>query len=175
MRDGRIAAAMFPEAPVGAVRLWDSATSWSHLEVADGQFGWGNLDRAVETAEANHARALLVLGQTPEFHASKPGQEGAYGPGANNMPDIYAWRRYVRTVAERYGDRIDYQVWNEPNVANYWAGTPQEMARLTVTASEEIRDAVPDATVVAWSFPLRLAGQRAWFAEFWSQELILDQ
>ena len=38
------------------------------------------------------------------------------------MPDLGAWRRYVTAVAERYGDRIDYQVWNETNVIGYWTG-----------------------------------------------------
>src|SRR5436853_514364 len=82
-------------------------------ETSPGQFDWGALDTAVSAAANAGARPLLVLGQTPVFHASRPDQEAGYGPGAASMPDLAAWSRYVTAVAERYGDRIDYQVWNE--------------------------------------------------------------
>ena len=168
MHDGRVTQGITPDAPVGALRFWDSGTSWLHLETSPGQFTWGALDAAVDAAEAVGARPLLVLGQTPAFHASKPTQEAAYAPGAASMPDLEAWRRYVTAVADRYGDRIDYQIWNEANVKGYWAGTPRQMAELTVEASRAIREEVPEATVVAPPFALRLESQQRYFAEFWA-------
>ena len=168
MHDGRAALGLAPDAAVGALRFWDSGTSWLHLEVSPGQFTWGPLDTQVDVAEAAGARPLLVLGQTPVFHASKPDQDAAYGPGAASMPDLAAWRRYVTAVAKRYGDRIDYQVWNETNIVGYWAGTPRQMAELTLAASRAIRGVVPEATVVAPAFALRLTGQQRYFADFWA-------
>lgn len=170
MHDGRVAQGTAPSVPVGALRFWDSGTTWRDLETSPGRFTWAPLDTAVSTAEAADARPLLVLGQTPRFHASKPDQEAAYGPGAASVPDAGAWRRYVTAVARRYGDRIDYQVWNETNVGGYWTGTPRQMAELTMAASRFIRKVVPDATVVAPPFALRLPYQRRYFAEFWSQQ-----
>lgn len=167
MHDGRVSGGVTPDAPVGSFRFWDSGTSWLHVETSPGEFTWEALDSAVTTAEAVGARPLLVMGQTPAFHASDPGQEAAYGPGAASMPDLEAWRRYVTAVAERYGDRIDYQIWNETNIVGYWAGTPQEMARLTLAAAEAIREVVPGATIVAPPFALRLQGQRDYFEKFW--------
>ncbi|MFA6299377.1 MAG: hypothetical protein WC642_09425 [Nocardioides sp.] len=168
MHESRVAQGVAPGVPVGALRFWDTGTSWVNLETGPGQFTWGPLDTAVATAEAAGARPLLVLGQNPTFHASRPEQESAYGPGAASMPDRGAWRRYVTAVAERYGDRIDYQVWNEANIVGYWAGTPRQMADLTVSASRAIREVVPRATVVAPSFALRLPEQQTYFADFWS-------
>jgi hypothetical protein len=168
MHDGRVTQGIAPSIPVGALRLWDTGTSWLNLETGPGQFTWGPLDTAVATSEAAGARPLLVLGQTPAFHASRPGQDAAYGPGAASMPDPGAWRRYVTAVATRYGDRIDYQVWNETNVVGYWTGTPRQMAELTVVASRAIREVVPGATVIAPPFALRLPEQRRYFADFWS-------
>lgn len=168
MHDGRVTQGTAPNTPVGALRFWDSGTSWRDLETSPGQFTWDGLDTAVATAEAAEARPLLVLGQTPVFHASRPGQEAAYGPGAASMPDLGAWRRYVTAVAQRYGDRIDYQVWNETNVVDYWSGTPRQMADLTMAASRAIRGVVPEATVVAPPFALRLPSQQRYFADFWS-------
>jgi len=168
MHDGRVAQGIALDAPVGALRLWDSGTSWRDLETSPGEFTWTTLDTAVRTIEGMGARPLLVLGQTPGFHASKPAQEAAYGPGAASMPDVGAFRRYVSVVAERYRNRIDYQVWNEANVIGYWTGTPQQMAELTVTASRAIRAVAPGATVVAPPFALRLPSQQRYFEDFWS-------
>jgi hypothetical protein len=167
MHDSRVAQGIAPDG-AGALRFWDSGTSWVDLETRPGVFSWGALDTAVATAEDVGARPLLVLGQTPIFHASRPREEAAYGPGAASMPDPAAWRRYVTAVAERYGDRIDYQVWNETNVIGYWTGTPRQMAELTVSASRAIHKVVPKATVVAPPFALRLSAQRRYFADFWS-------
>lgn len=168
MHEGRVTQGITPEAPVGALRLWDSNTSWLHLETSPGQFSWAPLDTAVAAAEAVGARPLLVLGQTPVFHASRPNQEAAYAPGAASMPDVGAWRRYVAAAAERYGDRIDYQVWNETNVIGYWSGTPRQMAELTVAAGRAIFEVAPKATVVAPAFALRLPSQQRYFADYWA-------
>lgn len=168
VHDGRVSQGIAPDAPVGSLRFWDSGTSWLHLETSPGLFDWAPLDTAVQTAEAAGARPLLVLGQTPVFHASKPGQEAPYGPGAASMPDLGAWRRYVTAVALRYRNRIDYQVWNETNVVQYWAGTPRQMAELTLEASDAIRQVAPRATVIAPPFALRLPSQQRYFADFWA-------
>ncbi|MDI6910892.1 hypothetical protein [Nocardioides sp.] len=168
MHDGLVSQGITPDVPIGALRLWDSGTSWRDLETRPGEFTWTTLDTALTTAAGIGARPLLVLGQTPTFHASRPREEAPYGAGAASMPDLAAWRRYVTAVAQRYGDRIDYQVWNEPNVIQYWTGTPEQMARLTLVASAAIRNVVPRATIVAPSFPLRLPSQQAYFAAYWS-------
>lgn len=168
MHDGRVAQGVSADAPIGALRLWDSGTSWRDVETAPGDFTWTALDTAVTTVEEMGARPLLVLGQTPTFHATAPAQEAAYGPGAASMPDVGAWRRYVTEVAERYRNRIDYQIWNETNVVGYWSGTPRQVARLTLVGAEAIREVVPRATVVAPPFALRLESQQRYFADYWS-------
>ena len=80
MHDGD--AVSFPAAPVGAVRLWDSGVSWREIETAPGRFDFTRVDAQVNAARAHGASVLLVLGQTPRFHSTKPGQRGSYGLGA---------------------------------------------------------------------------------------------
>jgi hypothetical protein len=64
---------------------------------------------------------------------------------------------------------VDYQVWNEPNVINYWTGSVSQMAKLTATASKAITQVVGGgATIVAPSFPLRLESQQKWFKKYWA-------
>ncbi|MGZ4631380.1 MAG: hypothetical protein ACXV2G_01840 [Actinomycetes bacterium] len=163
-------AAGFPRAPVGSIRLWDSGTAWNQLEYAPGKWNFDHLDRVVATARAKNAKPLLVLGQTPRFHATHPGWAGAYGKGAPSMPHMNAWKRYVATVAQRYGTRVDYQVWNEPNVRGYWRGSPGQMAQLTAAARHILKTWAPGATLAAPSFPVRLSTQRAWLARYYAQK-----
>ena len=126
----------WPAATVGTVRLWDSGVTWRDIEPSNGVFDFSRLDAQVDSARANGARVLLVLGQTPRFHATKPGRRGSYGPGAASMPTKASWTRYVTTVVKRYKGRgVDYQVWNEANVSGYWQGTASQMAQLTQRTS----------------------------------------
>lgn len=157
----------FPDAPIGSVNLTTAATYWRLVEKTEGEYDFARLDAIAETAEERDARPLLVLGQTPAFHSPTPESETSYA----TMPDLEAWEAWVTEVVQRYGDRFDYQVWPEPNIAGNWEGTPQEMAELTVVAGEIIESEAPDALVVAPATTLRLEGQRDWMEEFWASEV----
>jgi hypothetical protein len=138
----------------GAVRLWDTSTSWNQIEKSPGQYSWGAIDRQVAQAQAAGQEVMLVLGGTPEWAAvaQAPGAEFA-GPGSSMpMKDPAMFESYVRAVVNRYGGRIGaYQIWNEANISQFWRGTPELMADLTARAYRIIKDAVPGATVVAAS------------------------
>lgn len=172
IHDGGISAGDVPLVTAGSIRLWDSGTTWRQIEVSPGEFDWSRLDDAVNTAQAKGLRPMIVLGQTPRFHARNPREAGYYGRGANSVPTLRSWKRYVGRIANRYDDGVDYQIWNEPNIKGFWAGSPSQMALLTATASQKItRVAGPGATVVGPSFPLRLGYQQAWFKAFWQQSI----
>jgi hypothetical protein len=167
---GGSSAAGFPRGPVGSLRLWDSGVSWRDLETSRGVFNFAYLDYLVKAARTHHAKPMLVLGQTPRFYATHPTWSGAYGKGAATMPNLAAWKRYVATVAARYGSTVDYQVWNEPNVLGYWRGTPAQMATLTRTARHVLDKWAPKAKVIAPSFPVRLAAQRNWISRYYARK-----
>jgi hypothetical protein len=168
MHDSNLAT--FPAAPVGTARLWDSGVTWREIETSPGVFNFTRLDEQVAAARANGARVLLVLGQTPRFHATQPGKRGAYGPGAASMPHEAAWKKYVTTVVRRYKGRgVDYQVWNEANVSGYWQGTPAQMAKLTQWTSRIVNSNDSGAKVVAPALATRLSSQRLWLRTFYAQ------
>src|SRR5215218_75877 len=97
MHDSRVSTGTLTSLPIGAVRLWDAGTSWRQIEKRPGRFDLRPLRRAVRTAEGAGARPLVVLGQTPRFHATRPNVPGTYGPGATSMPRLDPWKRYVAT------------------------------------------------------------------------------
>ena len=162
----------WPDAPVGALRVWDSGVVWNQVETAPGVYDFARLDRIVETARAKKAEVLVVLGQTPAFHSRKPKQVGSYGAGAASMPRLGAWKAYVRAVVERYAaDDVAFQVWNEANVEGYWRGSPRQMAKLTA-AARAVLDERPDPPVmVAPAMATRLLFHRAFFRDFYRQRV----
>lgn len=157
----------FPDAPIEAVNLTTSGTYWSQVETAPGQYDFSRLDDIVDTSGRAGAQPMVLLGFTPAFHAAQPDSPTA----AATMPDAAAWRAWVTAAVERYGARLDYQIWPEPNIVSNWAGTPEQMARLTVIAGAIIHDEAPDAVVVAPATTLRLETQRQWMSRYWATEV----
>ena len=60
----------FPQAPVGAVRLWDSGVTWREIETSPGVFDFSRLDVAVSTARNRGADVLHRA--RPDAHSSTP-------------------------------------------------------------------------------------------------------
>ncbi len=168
MHDERIASGLVPTVRHGSIRLAGAGLPWRLIEKEPSVYDWSRVDTAVETARDAGLRPMLILSQTPSFWAQ---DETAPGDGATSMPNIGAWKRFARAAARRYGATIDYQLWNEPNVVNFWTGSVGQMAKLTATGSQVIRSAAPKATVVAPSFPLRLKSQRKWFTQYWAAKV----
>lgn len=165
----------WPQTRVGSIRLWDNGVSWREIEVAPGQYDWSRLDALVAKARANGASVLLVLGQTPTFHSTKPGAVGAYGPGASAMPRKGAWVAYVKAVARRnaaqWGGVVQLQVWNEANAVPYWSGTPRQMAKLTAWTRGALSSAGSRTGLVAPAMVTRLSSQQTWLRSFYSQRI----
>ena len=146
----------FPQAAVGSVDLTTNGVYWPQLETAPGEFDFSHLDAVVDEAVLHGAKPLLVLGQTPSFYSAAPDDPRAVA----TMPDLAAWRRYVWTVADRYGSSIDYQIWPEPNAAGNFTGTTQELATLVASASRVIHGLAPQAIVVSPALVIRKSYQR---------------
>jgi hypothetical protein len=87
------------------------------------------------------------------------------------MPDITAWKTYVSKLAKRYGARIDYQLWPEPNIIQNWTGTPAQMAKLGAVAAKAIHGIAGNAMVVSPAVALRLDSQQAWTVKYFKQSV----
>jgi hypothetical protein len=80
-----------------------------------------------------------------------PAWASAHPPADNAEPaNLDDWRTYVRTVVSRYKGRIEaYEIWNEPNLRDFWTGTLDQMLTLTKEASQIIHSVDPKALVVS--------------------------
>ena len=159
----------WPAMPIGAWRLWDAYVAWPDLEPKRGQWQFETLDRCVALAEEHHVELLLVLGQSPTWASARPRERSPYHSGNAAEPtNLDDWRAYVRAVATRYKGRIrTYEIWNEPNLKQFWTGSLAQLIALTREASQAIHGVDPDAVVVSPS-AVGAAGVR-WLARFLAQ------
>lgn len=156
----------WPNMPVPAWRLWDAGVRWVELEPNRGRWEFAKLDGYLSLAQQHGTEVLLTLGMSPRWAAAAPKVYNNDQPRPGAPPaSMDDWRTYVRTVAERYKGRIRaYEIWNEPNLGDFWSGSMDEMLALTKEASQIIHSVDPNALVVSPSATAEYG--IPWFAEF---------
>ena len=87
-------------------------------------------------------KLIAVLDTAPLWAASST---------SNPPTSTLQFANFARSLAQRYGDRIDYyQIWDEPNLGDRWRGevNPIEYAELLRQARDAIKQVDPTATIV---------------------------
>ena len=119
---------------------------WAELEPARSQFNWKAWDRVVTAASHHGLQIVAVLDTTPTW-ARPPGTSPFTPP--TELADFGA---FVRAVAARYGDDVDYyQIWDEPNLSAHWGDRfvdPAAYVRLLREGAINLRAADPGAVVL---------------------------
>ncbi|HBZ5596739.1 TPA: cellulase family glycosylhydrolase [Klebsiella pneumoniae] len=141
---------------------------WSQVELKKGQYTPPNfkLDKLVKLANDNGIKVILILNYRNRLYGN--------GKPVSHQEQV-AFSKYAAWVANRFkGSDVIYEIWNEwPYLKDERLGPPfsKESAiayvELVKTASQAIRDVVPNAYVIAGSYnPLndRFDG--------WSEEII---
>jgi hypothetical protein len=82
---------------------------WSAVEVAPGQYDWGELDAIVNAGQQKGLKILLSVVHAPPFYRS---------PASGLMPaDNATFQRFMQALAARYAGRVHaYELWNEQNL-----------------------------------------------------------
>ncbi|HXF04639.1 MAG TPA: alpha/beta hydrolase fold domain-containing protein [Blastocatellia bacterium] len=98
-------------------------------------------------------RGLQILGQLGFAAPWNTTAPSGLPPGADPLHfpprDLRAWADYVSQTVSRYKDEIQYwEVWNEPDLRGFWAGTAAQYAELLAVTYDAIKRANPDAKVV---------------------------
>lgn len=148
-------AGLWPSMPFGAWRLSDAGVTWVDLEIKKNEWNFDLLDNLVKLSAQNNVEVLLPLAHPPQWASARPNEPSAYGrPGMAAEPrDMDDWRRYVRTVAQRYKDKIRYyEIWNEPMASVHYSGTIDTLVQLTHATRQELDSVDPDIKLVSPSF-----------------------
>lgn len=119
----------------GSWRWWDTGTTWRMIEPRKGSFTFALMDKLMRVAEENNLEVVLTLGQPPNWATGgRKGTGSNPGNAYNNLPPLNMadWRNYVKTVALRYKGKIKYyEVWNEPNLKEFFGGSAGQLVDLT--------------------------------------------
>ena len=158
-------------AGTGAIRLWDTGTTWADLQPTSGPPNYARLDQVVRAAHTRGVEVTLVVAMTPAWAAADPGHTAP-----TDAPDPAAFRAYLAGVMQHYknffgpGKRgiANYQIWNEANISTFWTGTPAQMAQL-VQAAWQVRQQVDrGAHLIGPSMVARLGYQQKYLAKFYT-------
>ena len=120
---------------------------WSAIEPARGRYDWTLYDALVLGLKQRNLRPVFVLGfNNPDAYS------GVWMDGITVPAEIAAFAAVAAAAVQRYAD-LDplWEVYNEPNRANFWAPTPdpaQYMALAEATIAA-IRATNPAAIVLA--------------------------
>jgi hypothetical protein len=123
------------------------------------RYQWRPFDHVIEAVTARGMRVLAGILYTPPW-ARASGTSPNYPP--SNLLD---YASFVRAAVTRYAPMgvHAYEVWNEPNIARFWAPRPDpaRYTQLLKLAHAAIKSADPSATVVSAGLsPFGSYGQR---------------
>ena len=123
--DAKLAAA----AGAGTTRI---TVDWRWAEATPGVWNLATYDAMYNAAVANGQKPTIVLLFAPRWSWA----EGAacvsdcrFPPSAQRMD---AWRNAVRTMVRRYPKLAALEVWNEPNLKQYWQSGPDPVLYSTM-------------------------------------------
>lgn len=120
---------------------------WDGVEGAEDEYDWLFWDEFVRMAVDDYGITLIpYIAYTPAWNSTNddPDHFWHYPP-----KDYEEFGEFVFDLVTRYKDRIkSWELWNEPDIWIFWAGTQEEYAKLLRTGSDAVRRADPTAKVV---------------------------
>lgn len=115
---------------------------WAWVQPQPNTWSWGRYDVLVEAARARGLEVLGVIAYSPPWAT-----DGAPVSGVpRNAQD---WARFCRAAAARYRGRIAaWEVWNEPNLPQFWSGTPEEYVEtVLIPGAVALRTGSPESLI----------------------------
>ena len=139
-----------PTVPFSGVRLWDTGTTWKDLETANGTFNWAPLDAGLAKAQQGGKEVLDTCGKVPTWAGG--GSTFAAPPSDIASGDNF-WKAYVTAVVthsllSQTAKISAWGIWNEPDLAQTWTGTPAQLVTMAADAYAIIRALDPTATII---------------------------
>lgn len=117
---------------------------WGVIEPAPNQFDWSHPDRVMKEILDAGLEPLPILCYNPKWDPDK---------SPATMETRRQFGNYVFEMVNRYKGRVhQWEVWNEPNVDQFWTPAPNagDYTELLKTAYRKAKEADPHCTVVGF-------------------------
>lgn len=127
------------------VKLLRIAFGWDGIESKKGEYDWLFWDYYVKSAQKNDITLIPYICYTPMWNST--GDTSNYW---NHTPKDYAaYGKFVTKLVNRYKYYIhSWELWNEPDIKEYWSGSAEDLAKLIKIGSKAVREADSTAIVV---------------------------
>lgn len=122
--------------------------SWSTIETTPGVYDWSAYDQLVSNLKQRGLRAILILDYNNPLYLSSG---ASVDSGPIDSTDIAAYCKWAAATVKHFeGDRIIWEIWNEPNNSSFWKPAPsaEQYATMALAACKAIRQADPTATII---------------------------
>jgi hypothetical protein len=115
--------------------------NWVDAEPSQqGQYDWARFDTLIDAAVAKNLKVLAVIGYSPAWAS----QGDTKGDGStNDVPQTGKFAPFVTAAVNRYKNRVTHwEVWNEPNLGQFFEGTPNDyIQRVLVPGADAVHAA----------------------------------
>ena len=121
--------------------------SWSEMEPEPGRYDFAFWDEVVPLAvDEYRIRVIPYVCYTPAWASAEPAAATVWTTPPRDPADF---GRFVGALVRRYKVRLhSWELWNEPDIPEFWTGTPAQFAALLREGSRAVRAADPTARVV---------------------------
>lgn len=138
----------FPSVPFSWLRLWDTVATWADIHTFPQVFNWKALDAQLAAAAAAGKDVLYTIGNIPPWNKNSVADNVPLDLATGNL----AFKTFVANLvlhSLNSSKKIAaYEIWNEPDLRQYWTGLPQGLMTLARDAYAIIKALDPDAIVV---------------------------
>jgi polysaccharide biosynthesis protein PslG len=146
---------------------------WADVEHVRGTYDWSRTDPVYDAMQQHTARPVMMLFDAPGWArdpaATCPASVCGYPP----LPEFDdEWKSFVQAAVARYPNVRAIEIWNEPNLAVFWApaADPNRYAAVLKAAHDAVLAAGSGAPVlVGGLFPTTTNGANVAANEFLNQ------
>jgi hypothetical protein len=152
------------DAGIGWVRI---DFVWAFVQPAPDVWDWSLYDAIAAAAQARGIQIYATLAYTPGW--------ATQGPDWIGVPDnAQDWVEFCRRAAQRYRGSIRFWgLWNEPNLAHFWAGTRGQYLDLILKpGADAVHAGNPDALVGGPELAHLTSNGADWY--YWLRDTVLQ-
>ena len=121
---------------------------WDMVEPEKGHFRWDVMDYIINTVVKvdNPKEIIVLLTNTASWAVPQSAGKDYW---RTPIKDVQGYQVYLTSIVNRYKDRVKYwEIWNEPNLNEYWLGTVQDYVNLLKISFQAIKSADPSSHVL---------------------------
>ena len=116
-----------------------SGVTWGSIQPEPDVWDWTQQDRIVRLFGEQGVEVQYLLAFTPKWATTGDPESEPWKVWSRKAPEIDAWSRFCRAIAERYTGKIRFwEVWNEPDL-DFFRGTADEYLEMLRAAYREIK------------------------------------